>query len=102
MVFIVVLVKGGLVFVAADPALNLKLLLEEIDRKREAMITTALATGFTSEETITCSQELDVLINLYQQQVIHEKKKGFHRTFLSFFALFAEKPLRITNKVRQQ
>lgn len=41
-------------------------LLKEIDRKREEMVSVAQQTGFTSEETVRCSQELDKLIYEYQ------------------------------------
>ncbi|WP_374702872.1 aspartyl-phosphate phosphatase Spo0E family protein [Bacillus sp. T33-2] len=41
-------------------------LLEEIQKKREKMIHLAQKTGFTSEETIRCSHELDQLIYEYQ------------------------------------
>ena len=41
-------------------------LLKEIDRKREEMVSVARETGFTSEETIQCSQDLDTLIYQYQ------------------------------------
>jgi stage 0 sporulation regulatory protein len=41
-------------------------LLKEIDRVRELMIVAALETGYTSDETVRCSQELDTLIYEYQ------------------------------------
>lgn len=41
-------------------------LLKEIDRVRELMVAVALETGYTSEETIRRSQELDSLIYEYQ------------------------------------
>ncbi|MCM3123540.1 aspartyl-phosphate phosphatase Spo0E family protein [Mesobacillus sp. AQ2] len=41
-------------------------LLKEIDRVRELMITAALETGYTSNETVRHSQELDTLIYEYQ------------------------------------
>jgi hypothetical protein len=85
---------------AACIATDLNLLLKEIDEKREIMISTALATGFTSKETVTCSQELDVLINRYQEQISRDKKKGVPQIFFNFFELLSLKPLRITNKIR--
>jgi stage 0 sporulation regulatory protein len=42
-------------------------MLDEIKIKRAMMINCANAKGFTSEETIKYSQELDVLINEYQK-----------------------------------
>lgn len=41
-------------------------LLKEINRMREAMVSSARETGLTSEETIRCSQDLDRLIYEYQ------------------------------------
>jgi stage 0 sporulation regulatory protein len=41
-------------------------LLKEIDRVRELMVASARETGYTSEETIYRSQELDRLIYEYQ------------------------------------
>lgn len=43
-----------------------KELLEEIQRKRTLMIDSARRTGFTSDETVAFSQELDQLIYKYQ------------------------------------
>lgn len=42
-------------------------IIEEIKAKRELMIKSANAYGFTSEETIKYSQELDELINEYHK-----------------------------------
>ena len=42
-------------------------MIEEIKVKRELMINSANKLGFTSEETIKYSQELDELINNYQR-----------------------------------
>lgn len=42
-------------------------MLDEIKVKRAMMINCANKKGFTSEETIKYSQELDVLINEYQR-----------------------------------
>ncbi|WLR53708.1 aspartyl-phosphate phosphatase Spo0E family protein [Mesobacillus subterraneus] len=41
-------------------------LLKEIDRARELMVAVAMESGYTSEETIYRSQELDRLIYEYQ------------------------------------
>lgn len=35
-----------------------------IEEKREKMVVLAMELGFTAEETVFCSQELDRLINL--------------------------------------
>nr|WP_285291709.1 aspartyl-phosphate phosphatase Spo0E family protein [Bacillus sp. ISL-35] len=40
--------------------------MKEIDRVRELMIAAALETGYTSDETVRRSQELDTLIYEYQ------------------------------------
>jgi len=42
-------------------------LLDEINRVREMMITVALENGFTSDEAVRYSQELDTLIYEYQK-----------------------------------
>ncbi|WHY79131.1 aspartyl-phosphate phosphatase Spo0E family protein [Neobacillus sp. WH10] len=44
-------------------------MIEEIKVKRELMINSANKLGFTSEETIKYSQELDELINKYQKSI---------------------------------
>lgn len=44
-------------------------MIAEIKVKRELMIKSAKKSGFTSEETIKYSQELDELINEYQRAV---------------------------------
>jgi len=44
-------------------------MIEEIKVKRELMINSANKLGFTSEETIKYSQELDELINMYQKSI---------------------------------
>ncbi|MFC3883321.1 Spo0E family sporulation regulatory protein-aspartic acid phosphatase [Bacillus songklensis] len=53
-------------------------LLIEIVQKRQKMMMLAEEKGFTSMETIECSQELDELLNIYQQLLTKkEKRKGF-------------------------
>lgn len=53
-------------------------LLIEIVQKRQEMMEIAEEKGFTSIETIKCSQELDELLNIYQQLIAKkEKQKGF-------------------------
>jgi len=49
-------------------------MIEEIKAKRELMINSANKLGFTSEQTIKYSQELDELINHYQRVVGQSSK----------------------------
>jgi len=51
-------------------------MIEEIKVKRELMINSANSLGFTSEETIKYSQELDELINQYQKVVGQDNRKN--------------------------
>lgn len=44
-----------------------KKLRRSIGLKRQEMINIAFNKGFTSKEAITCSQELDHLLNLYRE-----------------------------------
>jgi hypothetical protein len=44
------------------------LLMECIVEKKEKLIELACRNGLTSYETVKCSQELDVLLNVYQRQ----------------------------------
>jgi hypothetical protein len=92
-------VKGGTVL-KSDINIEINMLLREIDHKREVMISTAMATGFTSVETIKCSQELDSLINQYQFCKVIEKKMGFYQTMLNALALFVINPMWTINRVR--
>jgi stage 0 sporulation regulatory protein len=50
---------------------NLERLLERIEFLRNQMTEVALTKGFTSEESIHLSQELDRLLNLYE---LHKRK----------------------------
>jgi stage 0 sporulation regulatory protein len=50
-------------------------MLEAIKVKRESMINCATKKGFTCEETIRFSQELDVLINEYQKVTLHSNEE---------------------------
>jgi stage 0 sporulation regulatory protein len=50
-------------------------MLDEINLKREMMIKSAEATGYTSEETVFYSQELDKLIFEYQCTFRKESKE---------------------------
>jgi stage 0 sporulation regulatory protein len=58
-------------------------LLIEIVQKRQKMMTLAEEKGFTSMETIKCSQELDELLNRYQQLLTKKKER---KGFFSFLA----------------
>lgn len=42
---------------------------EEIEQKREEMIYSAKETGFLSVQTISVSQELDRLLNIFQEEI---------------------------------
>lgn len=53
---------------------NSNSLLTEIQSKRENMIECAMQTGYTSEDTIRHSQELDHLIYQFQQKLNRSKK----------------------------
>ncbi|WLR53001.1 aspartyl-phosphate phosphatase Spo0E family protein [Bacillus tianshenii] len=46
-----------------------KELLEQIEDKRKEMLEAAKTTGFLSDLTLKCSQELDELLNRYQQNM---------------------------------
>ncbi|OAS86701.1 MULTISPECIES: aspartyl-phosphate phosphatase Spo0E family protein [Metabacillus] len=50
-------------------------LLETINNKRNEMIDTANRKGYTSDDVVKCSQELDMLLNKYQQIVLEEKER---------------------------
>lgn len=50
------------------------LLLKKIDEMKMELLKEANSTGINSRETITCSQELDVLINLYMKFFTKNKK----------------------------
>jgi stage 0 sporulation regulatory protein len=63
-----------------------------ISEKRREMIATATNSGFTSEDTIKVSQELDELINQYHRLVINKNKieqssfqKYIKQTLLFFY-----------------
>ena len=63
-------------------------LLLYITLKREEMIKLATSTGFTSDETIKCSQDLDLLLNKYQRiKVLSNKRKNI-RQFMRCSILF--------------
>jgi hypothetical protein len=47
---------------------NNSLLMECIKEKKEKLVEIADRSGLTSTETVKCSQELDILLNVYQRQ----------------------------------
>ncbi|MFE1245508.1 aspartyl-phosphate phosphatase Spo0E family protein [Fictibacillus sp. NPDC058756] len=47
---------------------NNSLLLECIKEKKEKLVEVADRKGLTSKETVKCSQELDVLLNVIQRK----------------------------------
>jgi len=51
-------------------------MIEKIKAKRELMINSAKSHGFTSEQTIKYSQELDELINHYQRVIGYTSKSN--------------------------
>jgi len=59
-----------------------KEMMETIQKKREVMIQSAKETGYTSEETIKHSQELDKLIVQYQRVFRQSnQKRAFAKKF---------------------
>jgi stage 0 sporulation regulatory protein len=46
-------------------------LLQQIKKKKREMVLTAELTSLRSEETVKCSQELDNLLNTYQQIILN-------------------------------
>lgn len=50
----------------------LEKLLVSIDLKRKEMIKYAKDSGFTSEKTVKCSQELDTFLNQYYQVSLYQ------------------------------
>ncbi|MEN1967050.1 aspartyl-phosphate phosphatase Spo0E family protein [Lentibacillus sp. N15] len=52
-----------------------KMLLKNIESLRKEMTTAAITKGLTSMEVIALSQELDQLLNLYDQMKQHQKEK---------------------------
>jgi hypothetical protein len=61
--------KGEPIFLEKKEWSN-SLLLECIKEKKELLVEVAGRSGLTSKETVKCSQELDVLLNVYQRQAI--------------------------------
>lgn len=52
------------------------LLLEQIELMKKEMANLAKSTGFISHETITCSQELDNLLNLHMKHFSNKNKQN--------------------------
>ncbi|MCH1627568.1 aspartyl-phosphate phosphatase Spo0E family protein [Fredinandcohnia quinoae] len=67
---------------------SIQSLLDEINERREEMITTAIKTGFTSKQTIECSQKLDQLLNQYQQFETEETVVSHFRLNIRQMILF--------------
>ncbi|MFC0270535.1 aspartyl-phosphate phosphatase Spo0E family protein [Metabacillus herbersteinensis] len=59
-------------------------LLESINEKRQEMISTAETNGYTNEAVVHCSQELDRLLNKYQQLLLEETYKTTTNPFQEF------------------
>lgn len=55
------------------------LLLNRINKKKQKMVEIASITGMSSAQTLQCSQELDILINLHMK---HFSQKG-RNTYIS-------------------
>jgi stage 0 sporulation regulatory protein len=50
------------------PLIGVMIMIEmDIELKRKKMIDLALKHGYTAKETVQCSQELDMLLNLYMK-----------------------------------
>ena len=67
-------------------------MLEEIKAKRERMIDCADKHGFTGEETIKASQDLDVLINEYQRTFhpLSQQNDDFGSAFIRIFMIWVK------------
>ncbi|MED4000810.1 aspartyl-phosphate phosphatase Spo0E family protein [Priestia megaterium] len=64
-------------------------LLVEIVQKRQKMVQLGEEKGLTNEETVTCSQELDQLLLVYQKQRLkEEEEKTSFATLISRFLSF--------------
>lgn len=73
-------------------------LLKEIDCMRKLMIATAKETGYTSEATIRCSQELDRLIFDFQTMNKEPELQGIKGTlFFRQMILFTKKNYVLNN-----
>lgn len=63
-------------------------LLSLISLKREEMISSAAETGLTSNETVKQSQELDLLLNHYQQLKMGKQNSNCFKVFIKESLLF--------------
>lgn len=75
---------------------HLLMIQNEIQIKREEMISLAKKLGHTHEDTIKCSQKLDELIFAYQklvhqQQLEREVKKFFNHIVIFLPKVFSER-----------
>jgi len=52
-----------------------------IEKKRKEMFELAEKNGYTSEQTIHCSQQLDQLLNMLEQEFIQANKNNKRTTF---------------------
>lgn len=64
-------------------------LLTEIQNKRENMIECALQTGYTSEDTIRHSQELDRLIYQFQRSIECSKEMTVSKLHLNYLMVIS-------------
>ncbi|MGI8386626.1 aspartyl-phosphate phosphatase Spo0E family protein [Robertmurraya sp. P23] len=53
------------------------LLLNQIDKKKKKMVEVASETGMNSYQTLKCSQELDILINLHMKHFSQKDRNTF-------------------------
>lgn len=80
--------KKGLLSLACAEVEDEEKLLLYITIKREEMINLATTTGYTSNETIKCSQDLDILLNKYQHIKVQNGKRKSFRQFMRRSILF--------------
>ncbi|MBM6618096.1 aspartyl-phosphate phosphatase Spo0E family protein [Bacillus sp. RD4P76] len=65
------------------------------------MINTAMANGFTSAETVACSQELDILITQYQKKLLTvQKTKKVYQTFNSIYTFFLKPSFKTSDDIK--
>lgn len=53
------------------------LLLNQIDKKKKKMVEIASNTGISSAQTLQCSQELDILLNLHMKHFSQKARNTF-------------------------
>lgn len=54
------------------------LLLNQIDKKKKKMVEVASITGMDSYQTLKCSQELDILLNLHMKHFSLKESNAFN------------------------